>query len=114
MAFTIKQNDQRPFFTVILKDDFGEETEAVVDLTTATSVTFSMRVAGGGAVKVNKQAADIAPDPTTGEVTYEWDATDLDTVGEYEAEVEVTWNDGKVETFPNLDYWDVIVVDDIA
>ena len=113
MPFTIKQNDRRPFFVVALKDDFGEASEAAVDLTTATTVTFSMREGDGGAVKVNKQPA-TKTDAAGGEVTYQWGAADLDTVGPFEAEVEVTWADGKVETFPNDGYFEVEVVDDIA
>lgn len=113
MAFTIKQNDRRPLFVVALKDDFGEETEAAVNLTSATSAAFNMREAGGGAVKISAVTATIS-DAANGVVTYAWGADDLDTVGEYEAEVEVTWNDGKKETFPNNGYWTVNVVDDIA
>lgn len=113
MAFKIKQNDRRPLFVVALKDNFGEPTEAPVNLTTATSVAFSMREAGGGPVKINRASAAITS-AATGEVTYSWGTTDTDTVASYEAEVEVTWNDTKVETFPNDSYWSIEITDDIA
>ena len=121
MAFEIKQGDRRPVFVVVLKDDFGEPTEAVVDLTNAGHVSgtafFNMRVAGGGAVKINRGTASIT-NAAGGEVTYNWGAADTDTAGSYEAEVEIIWNDGKPETFPNGptagSYFEITITDDIA
>lgn len=114
MAFEIKQNDTRPRFRVPLKQDFGEETEAAIDLTDATSVVFHMRAVSGGAVKVEDGACTIEGDPTLGIVQYEWQAGDTDTAGEFEAEVEILWDDGGVETVPNNEYWAVTVFDDVA
>jgi hypothetical protein len=117
MAFEIKQNDRRPLFVVVLKDDFGEPGESIVNLTAATGAVFNMRESGGTAVKVNRGSAVIT-NAAGGEVTYSWDASDTDTPGSFEAEVEVLWNDGKPETFPGGPaaggYWDVTVTDDIA
>lgn len=113
MAFTIKQNDRRPLFVVALKDDFGELTEAPVNLTTASTVVFNMRTATGGTIRVNRGGAAIT-NAAAGEVTYSWGTADTALNGSYEAEVEVTWADGKVETFPNNSYWTVTIVDDIA
>lgn len=113
MAFIIKQNDRRPLFVVALKDNLGEQDEAAVDLTTATSAVFNMRADGGGAVKVNRGSMAITT-PASGVCTYSWGTADTNTVGTFEAEAEITWSDGKVETFPNSDYWEVQVVDDIA
>jgi hypothetical protein len=117
MAFEIKQGDRRPLFVVILKDDFGEPTEAVVNLTTATSAVFNMRVVNGGTVKISRQTAAIT-NAAGGEVTYSWGASDTDTIGNYEAEVEIIWNDGKAETFPGGpgggNYFAVTITDDIA
>lgn len=113
MAFTIKQNDTRPFFVVALKDDYGEATEAPVNLTTASTAVFNMRAHAGTAVKVNRAGGTIT-NAATGEVTYKWEATDTDTVGTFDAEIEIGWADGKVETFPSDSYWVVSIVDDIA
>lgn len=117
MAFELKQNDRRPVFVVVLKDDFGEPSEAIVNLTTATSAVFNMRAANGGAVKITRGSAAIS-NAAGGEVTYAWGTADTDTVGDFEAEVEVTWNDGKAETFPGGpaggSYWEVTISDDIA
>lgn len=53
-----------------------------------------------------------------GEVTYQWGAADTDTSGDFNAEVEVIWNDGKPETFPGGpaggSYWEVVITDDLG
>lgn len=113
MAFLIKQNDERPLFVVALKDNYGETDEAAVDLTAATGVVFNMRQAGGTTIKISRSPGTIT-NAATGEVTYIWGTADTDTVGDYEAEIEVAWNDGKPETFPNNGYWDITITDDIA
>lgn len=114
MAFSIKQNDTRPLFVVVLKDDFGEPTEAPVNLTTAGGTAFfNMRAVSGGAVKITRGTA-LVTNAAAGEITYSWTASDTNTVGAYEAELEVQWAGGKVETFPNDGYWEINVTDDIA
>ena len=116
MPFEIKRGDTRPLFVVALKDDFGEVSEAVVDLTTATNAFFNMRLEGG-AVKVSRGTAAIT-DAANGEVTYSWGTADTDTAGAYQAEVEIAWPDSKVETFPGGPaggtYWQITITDDIA
>ena len=112
MSFTLKENDTRPLFVVVLKDNMGEVGEAPVNLTTASTALFNMR-AVGGAVKVSLAGAAITS-AAAGEVTYSWGTADVDTAGEYEAEVQITWNDTKKETFPNDSYFSVSIVDDIA
>jgi hypothetical protein len=116
MAFEIKQNDTKPLFVVALKDDYGEVSESAVNLTTAGSALFNLRL-NGGAVKVNRGSAAIT-NAAGGEVTYSWGTADTDTAGDYEAEVEIIWADGKVETFPNGpaagSSWDVTITDDIG
>lgn len=117
MAFEIKQGDRRPFFVVVLKDDFGEASERIVDLTGAGSAVFNMRAQQGGQVKVTRGAGTIT-NRSGGEVTYMWGALDTDTAGTYNAEVEILWADGKAETFPSGpgggNYWEIIITDDIA
>ena len=113
MAFTIKQGDRRPLFVVVLKDNVGEAGEAVVNLTTAGTVFFNMRQTGGTVVKINRGLAAITS-AAAGQVTYSWGTADVNTAGNFQAEMEVVWNDGKAETFPNDGYWDVTITDDIA
>ena len=107
MAFYIKQNDTAPILLVTLKDGDG----AVVDLTAATAV-FKMRAVGQTTVKTS--AAAIIHSADGGQVRYEWAAADTDTIGSFEAEFQITFNDGKIETFPNADFIRITVTDDIS
>lgn len=113
-SFVIKQLDRRSWLRCRLEDDTG----AAVNLGAALSVAFSLRLAGGGAVKISVQPA-VVEDAAAGIVRYEWAALDTDTVGEYEGEFEVTWTTGITQTFPTNEatggpYVTVAIVDDVA
>jgi hypothetical protein len=102
--FTIKQNDTSPAIQ-------GTLTTAA-SLIGATA-TFSMKNSAG-AVAINKAAAVIS-DVTNKVVQYQWTALNTAIAGEFEAEFELTYADGRVETFPNTDdYIQVTIYDDIA
>lgn len=88
-------------------------TPATVDLTGAT-VRFNMRLASGGAVKISRAAAVIVTPTGTPTVRYDWAGADVDTVGFYAAEFEVTYAGGAIETFPNSGYIRVQITEDIA
>lgn len=105
--FTIKQNDTSPALRADLKNSAG----AAVNVTAAT-VRFLMRPSGETTPKVDKPGVVISG--TTGTVQYDWDAEDTDTSGSYDAEFEITYADGKIETFPNGAYIKIKIVDDIA
>lgn len=107
MAFYIKQNDTSPAMQATLKD----ASDAAIDLTNC-SVRFHMRQIGATATKVDAAASII--DDDNGIVKYSWDAADTDTVGSFEAEFEVTFADGSIETFPNNRFIQVEITDDIA
>ena len=72
-----------------------------------------MRTQAGTALKVNRGSCSITS-AAAGEVTYQWGTLDTNTVGTYDAEIEVVWSDGKAETFPNAEYWEVEIVDDLG
>jgi hypothetical protein len=111
MAFYIKNGDTSPAYVVDLQDDV-DSTPAAIDLTDATSVTFKMRLAS----TTGAPAVDAAMDITTaasGRVTYEWQTGDTDTPGTYEAEFEILWTDGTIETVPNQGYMSIVVTDDL-
>lgn len=107
MAFYIKQNDTSPRLQATLKDGSG----TAIDLTGA-SVNFHMRAVGSTTNKVDGSAT-IA-DEDNGVVFYSWASSDTDTSGSFEAEFEVTYTGGAVETFPNDKYIQVEITDDIA
>lgn len=107
-VFNVKRDDLLPEPQVTLYDALG----AVVDLTTATSVKFLMRLASTGAVKVNAAATVVTAG--SGVVKYTWAGTDTDTAGSYQAEWEVTWPGGKTQTFPTKGFDTVVVYEDVA
>ena len=106
--FYIKQNDTRPAIAANLTD----ANAAAVNLTGAT-VKFSMRVEPAGTVKVNAATATI-DDAEAGQVSYNWTASDTNTADDYEAEFQVTFAGGAVQTFPGRNWIAVHVIDDIA
>lgn len=107
MAFYIKQNDTSPNLRAILKD--GDE--VAINLTDAT-INFHMRTVGGETAVVDAAASIVSAE--NGIVQYIWDAADTATVGSYQAEFEVTFAGGAVETFPNNGYIRVEITDDIT
>ena len=107
--FSIKQNDTAPALEGICKDGFG----APVPLDGAT-VVFHMRLAPAGPVKVNGGAMSAVGNASLGRHNYSWTASDTDTAGLYEGEVEATFNNGRVRTFPPDGYFAIQVTDDIA
>lgn len=76
-----------------------------------TSVKFIMAKAQGGSPVVN--AAAVIADPVNGVVRYDWAAGDTATPGNYEAEWQVTWADGKEQTFPTLSYLSITILADL-
>jgi hypothetical protein len=106
--FYIKQNDTRPAIAANLTD----ANAAAVNLTGAT-VKFSMRVEPAGTVKVSAAAATI-DDAEAGQVSYNWTASDTNTADDYEAEFQVTFVGGAVQTFPGRNWIAVHVIDDVA
>ena len=109
-TFYIKQNDTASFITRDLKDAFG----APVNVTGA-SVVFSMRVKPAGTMKITRETGVIV-NAGIGRVRYEWasDGSDTDTADEYEGEFQVTYANGKIQTFPNDGHIPIVITDDVG
>jgi len=94
MAFNIKQNDTSPQIGAILKDGSGN----VIDLTAAT-VRFHMKLIGAATASLTSNATIVNAD--AGSVKYVWVTGDTSAPGSYQAEFQVTFTGGAIETFPN-------------
>lgn len=66
------------------------------DLTGAASVKFQMRKADDRHYTVNAEAEIL--DAEAGDVRYVWSANDLRTPGLYDAQWEITWAEGAIQT----------------
>tara|TARA_R100001440_G_scaffold21063_3_gene34812 strand:+ start:578 stop:901 length:324 start_codon:yes stop_codon:yes gene_type:complete len=94
MAFNIKQNDTSPEIGAVLKDGSGN----AIDLT-AASVRFHMKRIGATTASVTSAATIVNAD--AGSVKYVWQTGDTSTPGSFQAEFQVTFVNGSIETFPN-------------
>lgn len=106
MAFRIKTNDTSPKLAVTLTNSSGN----AINLTGCTA-RFHMKGYGAPSLKVG--AAATITDATNGVVEYEWTGTDTDTAGTYYGEIEITYGDASVETFPNNGYFTIIIKEDL-
>ena len=107
MTFYIKRNDTSPSMLATLQD----ADDNAISVNGAT-VRFHLRAIGATAITVDSAAVIVSP--LEGIVRYDWDAADTDVAGSYQAEFEVTYNDGSIETFPNDGYIRVNITGDIA
>ena len=106
--FYIKKDDTQPAITANLTD----ANDAAVNLTGST-VKFNMRVDPAGTTKVSLQGVTIE-DAEAGQVSYSWTSSDTDTADDFEAEFQVTFAGGAVQTFPGRNWIAVHIIDDIA
>ena len=105
--FSIKQNDTRPILELHLTLNGSP-----LDLTGAASVKLLMASTPGGATTVTRPGTITTP--ASGITQFTFQAADTATVGMYNAEVEITWSAGAIETVPNADYISIEIVDDLG
>lgn len=108
MAWTIKAHDTWPNWVGQLKDATGRP----VDLTNATSAKLMRLPQGGGALQT--LALTFVSPRNSGQVMRDWQTGDNDTAGVFNCEVEVTYSDGSVETFPNTGVYVMTVEADLG
>lgn len=110
--FALKRNDTSPALKYQLQNEAGD----AVDISGFNEVKFFMREEGKDTNKVDDDTAgDVSViDSTNGKVKYAWNSTDgdTDTEARYEAEFEVEYSDGEIETFPNGRNYIVILIGD--
>lgn len=93
--FHIGEGDTLPKIRATLQDEDGN----AVDLTSVSSVRFHMKKTNKDEVVVDAAASVV--DGVNGIVEYTWIVTDTADAGVYDAEFEVNFIGGGIETFPN-------------
>lgn len=84
--------------------------DAGFDLEDAVSITLRMRSRDKTVVISGPM---VLEDPVTFLVSYDWDVGDTAVAGVYDAEIEVDWGLGRIETFPNDGYREIELVEEL-
>jgi hypothetical protein len=93
----MKVGDTSPLPVFTLYDANG-----VADLSSGQTVRFIMAQSSDGDYVTAEDATFVAGSSTAGEVTLSsWTTAANGSSGDFEAELEVTWTDGTITTFPN-------------
>lgn len=103
---TLKRGDRNPSLEATLQQATG----APIPLHGVTQVKFLMK--DENTLKIDSPVTII--DAARGLVKYDWAAEDTDTVGNYQAEFEITFSDGKKMTVPNNGYIVVVILEDLG
>lgn len=104
----MKRNDTLDPLWLQLSEPDG----SLVDFTTATSVTLTMKSSDGLVTKFTDRAPELVTPLTLGELLYLWQVGDTDTVGEWQVEVEIIKPTGK-KTYPTRGTISVIIEADL-
>lgn len=107
-SFHIKQNDTAPSIEAVLTDANGR----VKSMANAAAVKFHMTSENGESLITD--GIGMVVNATKGIVAYDWQAGDTSNTGIHNAEFEITYTSGQVETFPNTGYIRVIIKDELA
>jgi hypothetical protein len=110
MAFTIKKGDTLPVLEATLTTGPTSGSQTAVNLTSA-SVVLVLKPASGGSATRKTAAVVSAP---AGTVEYEWVGGDTATAVVWNAEWEVTFSGGAIQTFPNDGYFQITVAEDLG
>jgi len=81
-------------------DEADPTTWAVIDLSTATQVRMFVREIGS--TTIDKNILGIISEPTNGKVLFTFNNNEFTESGIYQAEFEITYNDGGVHTTYDL------------
>ena len=112
-SINLVKGDDLPQLEITLRDsntaasgqtlDVGDPTTwAAIDLTDVNAVRLKFRKIGTSTLVATISFTRVAP-YTDGKVTMDWGSTALDDgYGDYEGEIEITYDNGKVLTVPDL------------
>lgn len=104
MAVKIKRGDRRPGVTITCLNG-----STPIDLTVASSVRLIGKL--GGSKIIDREVTGTADGKVVIEV---WEVNDTATAGRLQMEVQVTWADGTIQTFPGDRYLEVEIIPDLG
>ena len=111
MGLVLKQHDTKPDLVVTLTDD-----QATFEQVASWRVIMRR---GSDAAFIDDAPAVVADDtvtPHTATITHTWQPSETDTATYpgMRVEVEATWPDGSIQTFPPSGYLSVVITPDLA
>lgn len=106
-VLVIKRGDTIPVFRVTgIQDANGDD----VTFAAGDSGTITMTQVGGDTVI---DAQPVVLDVGSNSLTYDWQSGDTDLAGEFRAEVEITFANGDIGSWPNDGFYYVRITDDL-
>lgn len=102
-TFVIKRGDTSPSLRYLLPSDAS---------LAGAQVRFQMRKTDGDTVIDESTQIETVFEPAV--VEHIWSVGQTNVPGRYQAEFEITYSDGAVETFPNRGFITVIIPEDVA
>jgi hypothetical protein len=107
-TFYLKQNDTAPSIEAVLTDSNGKYRS----LADASVIRFNMSTETGTVI-IDGGLGTIV-NSSRGIVSYTWEVGDTSTSGAHNAEFEVEYTNGQIETFPNSSYIKVVIKAELA
>lgn len=108
----IKRHDTAPPLPLHLTStDPVTKVTSDIDLSTATKVRVIIARSSGDTPIVDREVADR---PADGRLLFAWEPGDTDVDGVWQAEVEITWGDGTIQTVPGGGYATFKIVPDLG
>lgn len=92
-----------------IEDTLEDGSGNAVDISGFNSLDIHIEKPDGTLVTDDTTGNVTADDAANGDVSYDFQSTDLDQSGRYEYEWEVTFSDGGIETFPSRGFEEIIV-----
>jgi hypothetical protein len=94
----VKRFDTYPPLKATLTDSNG-----VIDLTSASTVKLIMKSQTVSPPALVTGYCTILSPPSAGQVVYDWASMDLSVADTYQAEFEIAWSGGGIQTVPNAE-----------
>lgn len=118
---TVKRHDTFPGLTILVEQENepAKTWEPIPNIRTATSITLILKSQDGKTLieGLCTVLSESVANPATGnqatELGYVWAGGDTAVAGTYNAEIEINWGGGKIQSIPNEGYRQVVIAEDL-